>query len=137
MQIYKTLQRALSETEEKTIEHFRYYYNNRKCFALIGEYVIAALSNENSASLEKLKQEALENISSVLNTPPNFSSYVMDDKFGLVKMNYGIYAVSPQILTDEEIKQGKVDFATALGLRSLCLEACEKGNIIAVVDEEL
>lgn len=137
MQIYKTLQRALSETEEKTIEHFRYYYDNRKCFALIGEYVIAALSNENSASLEKLKQEALENISSVLNTPPDFSSYVMDDKFGLVKMNYGIYAVSPQILTDEEIKQGKVDFATALGLRSLCLEACEKGNIIAVVDEEL
>ncbi len=137
MQIYKTLQRALSETEEKTIEHFRYYYDNRKCFALIGEYVIAALSNENSASLEKLKQEALENISSVLNTPPDFSSYVMDDKFGLVKMNYGIYAVRPQILTDEEIKQGKVDFATALGLRSLCLEACEKGNIIAVVDEEL
>lgn len=137
MQIYKTLQRALSETEEKTIEHFRYYYDNRKCFALIGEYVIAALSNENSASLEKLKQETLENISSVLNTPPDFSSYVMDDKFGLVKMNYGIYAVSPQILTDEEIKQGKVDFATALGLRSLCLEACEKGNIIAVVDEEL
>ena len=81
MQIYKTLQRALSETEEKTIEHFRYYYDNRKCFALIGEYVIAALSNENSASLEKLKQEALENISSVLNTPPDFSSYVMDDKF--------------------------------------------------------
>lgn len=137
MQIYKTLQRALSETEEKTIEHFRYYYDNRKCFALIGDYVIAALSNENSASLEKLKQEASENISSVLNTLPDFSSYVMDDKFGLVKMNYGIYAVSPQILTDEEIKQGKVDFATALGLRSLCLEACEKGNIIAVVDEEL
>ncbi len=137
MQIYKTLQRALSETEEKTIEHFRYYYDNRKCFALIGDYVIAALSNENSASLEKLKQETSENISSVLNTPPDFSSYVMDDKFGLVKMNYGIYAVSPQILTDEEIKQGKVDFATALGLRSLCLEACEKGNIIAVVDEEL
>lgn len=137
MQIYKTLQRALSETEEKTIEHFRYYYDNRKCFALIGDYVIAALSNENSASLEKLKQEASENISSVLNTLPDSSSYVMDDKFGLVKMNYGIYAVSPQILTDEEIKQGKVDFATALGLRSLCLEACEKGNIIAVVDEEL
>ena len=137
MQIYKTLQRALSETEEKTIEHFRYYYDNRKCFALIGEYVIASLSNENSASLEKLKQEALENISSVLNTPPDFGSYVMDDKFGLVKMNYGIYAVSPQILTDEEIKPGKVDFATALDLRSLCLEACEKGNIIAVVDEEL
>lgn len=137
MQIYKTLQRALSETEEKTIEHFRYYYDNRKCFALIGEYVITALSNENSASLEKLKQEASENISSVMNTPPDFSSYVMDDKFGLVKMNYGIYAVSPQILTDEEIKQGKVDFATALSLRSLCLEACEKGNIIAVVDEEL
>lgn len=27
MQVYKILQRNLSETEEKTMSHFRYYFN--------------------------------------------------------------------------------------------------------------
>ena len=40
MKIYNTAQRALSETEEKTIAHFRYYNDNKKCFALIGSYVV-------------------------------------------------------------------------------------------------
>lgn len=137
MQIHKVVQRNLSEIEEKTIEHFRYYYDNRKCFALIGDYVVAILSDDNSANPEKLKQETLDNISHLLNTPPDFSTYVMDDMFGLVEMNYGIYAVSPEPLSDEEISSGEVDIATALVMRSLCLEACEAGRIIAINDEEL
>lgn len=46
--------RNLSETEEKTITHFMYYFDNKKCFVLIGEYVIVELSNENSGNMEKL-----------------------------------------------------------------------------------
>ncbi len=137
MQIHKIVQRDLSEIEEKTINHFRYYYNNKKCFALIGDYVVVALSDDNSSNLEKLKQETLEKISQVLNTPPDFSTYVMDDRFGLVVMNYGIHAVSPEQLSDGEIETEKVKIATALIIRSLCLEACEAGNIIAINDEEL
>lgn len=137
MQVHKTVQRNLSETEEKTLNHFRYYFGNRKCFALIGDYVVAELSDENSGSLEKLVQEALDNISQLLKTPPDFTTYVMDDMFGLVAMNYGIYAVSPEKLSDEEIASGKVNIATALAVRSLCLEACEAGKIIAINDEEL
>ncbi len=137
MQIHKIVQRNLSETEEKTLEHFRYYYDNRKCFALIGDYVVSALSDENSGSLEKLVQEAIDNITHLLNTPPDFTTYVMDDMFGLVEMNYGIYAVSPEKLSDEEIASGKVNIATALTVRGLCLEACEAGQIIAINDEEL
>lgn len=130
------VQRNLSETEEKTMEHFRYYYDNKKCFALIGDHVAAVLSDDNSASLEKPEQEALDNISQLLNTPPDFNTYVMDDMFGLVEMNYGIYAVSPAPLSDEEIESGKVDIAIALAMRSFCLEACETGKIIAINDEE-
>lgn len=137
LQIHKIVQRDLSETEEKTINHFRYYYNNKKCFALIGDYVVVALSDDNSSNLEKLKQETLEKISQVLNTPPDFSTYVMDDRFGLVVMNYGIHAVSPEQLSEGEIETEKVKIATALIIRSLCLEACEAGNIIAINDEEL
>lgn len=131
------VQRNLSEIEEKTIEHFRYYYDNKRCFALIGDYVVAVLSDDNSASLEMLEQEALDNISHLLNTPPDFSTYVMDDMYGLVEMNYGIYAVSPAPLPEEEIASGHLEIATALAMRSLCLEACETGKIIAINDEGL
>ncbi len=137
MQVYKIVQRNLSEIEEKTIEHFRYYFDNKKCFALLGDYVIAMLSDDNSKNLEKLQQEALENSGHLLNTPPDFSTYVMDDMFGLVVMNDGIYAISSEKLSDEEIKSGKVNIATALVIRSLCLEACNTGKIIAINDEEL
>lgn len=137
MRIYRIVERNLSETEEKTIEHFRYYYDNRKCFALIGDYVAVVLSDDNSKSLEKLRQETMDNISSVLHTPPDFNTYVMDDMYGLVEMNYGIYAISAKPLSKEEINSGKVNIATALAMRSLCLEACEAGNIIAVNDEEI
>lgn len=137
MQVHKMVQRNLSEIEEKTIEHFRYYYDNKRCFALIGDYVVAVLSDDNSASLEMLEQEALDNISHLLNTPPDFSTYVMDDMYGLVEMNYGIYAVSPAPLPEEEIASGHLEIATALAMRSLCLEACETGKIIAINDEGL
>ena len=129
--------RNLSETEEKTIEHFRYYFDNEKSFALIGEYVVVELSDENSGNMEKLEQEALENVSQVLNDPPDFSTYVMDDMFGLVRMNYGIYGISPEPLSDEEIESGKMNIANALVVRKLCLEACENGKIIAINDDVL
>lgn len=127
--------RKLSETEEKTINHFRYYFDNRRSFALIGEYVVVELSDENSGNMEKLEREALENVSQVLAYPPDFSTYVMDDMFGLVSMNYGIYGISPEPLSDEETTSGKMNIAAALAVRSLCLEACENGEIIAINDE--
>ena len=129
--------RNLSKTEEKTIEHFRYYFDNKKSFALIGEYVVVELSDENFGNMEKLEQEALDKASQVLNYPPDFSTYVMDDMFGLVSMNYGVYGISPEPLSDEEIESGKINIAIALGVRSLCLEACENGKIIAINDEVL
>jgi len=61
-----------------TINHFRYYSDNKKCFALIGDYVVAVLSDEHANNLEKLKQEASENMAHLLNTPPDFSTYVME-----------------------------------------------------------
>lgn len=127
--------RNLTEVEEKTIQHFRYYFDNKGSFALIGEYVIVGLSNENSHNIEKLEQEALERLGQVLNYPPDFCTYVMDDRFGLVEMNYGVYGVSPELLSDEEIELDKMNLGTALVVRSLCLEACENGKIIAIFDE--
>lgn len=124
--------RNLSETEEKTIKHFNYYYDNKTNFALIGEYVIVELSDENFGNIEKLEQEALEKVSQVLHYPPDFSTYVMDDMFGLVSMDYGVYGISPEPLSDEEIESGEMNIGTALAVRSLCLKACENGKVIAI-----
>jgi len=137
LQLYKLVERNLSEIEERTIEHFMYYFDDKRCFALIGEYVIAALSDENCNNLENLKQEAAKNMDSLIHTPPDFSTYVMDDMFGLISMNFGIYGVTSEPLSDEEIETGKMNIAAALAVRSLCLEACQRGIVIAINDEEL
>ncbi len=129
--------RNLSETEEKTIKHFRYYFDNKKNFALIGKYIVVELSDENSGNMEKLQQETLENISYVLNYPPDFRTYVMDDMFGLVAMNYGVYGISPEPLSDKEIESGEMNISIALVIRSLCLKACQNGEIISINDEAL
>lgn len=127
--------RSLSEAEIGTIEHFRYYFDNKGCFALIDTYVIVGLSLTNAGNVKKLEQEALEKISQVLNYPPDFRTYVMDDQYGLVEMNYGVYGVSSEPLSDEEIASGKMSLGSALVVRSLCLEACESGKIIAIIDD--
>ena len=137
MKIYKMAERELNEIEEKTIKHFRYYYDEKKSFALIGEYVVAVLSDDYSGNLEHLKKETLDHISKVLSTPPDFNTYIMDDKFGLVEMNEGIYGISADILSREEIETREMDIVTALAIRSLCIEACENHSIIAINDEQL
>ncbi len=133
MQMHKLVQRTLSETEEKTIEHFQYYFNNKKSFALIGSDVVAVLPDEHSDNLEELKQEISNQMSNLINTPPDFTTYVMDDKFGVVEMNYGIYAVSSEPLSDEELASVKVNLSTALVIRGLCLDSCEAGQILAII----
>ena len=58
--VHNICQRNLTETEEKNIAHFRYYYDSKRSFALIGDHVVVGLSEENAGDLEKLKQEAGE-----------------------------------------------------------------------------
>lgn len=135
MPVYKMTEKALTEAQENTIRRFRYYYDCKKCFALIGDYAVAVLSDEFSGQTEKLEREARENLSALLNVPPDFSTYVMDDQFGLLGMEYGVYAVSPEKLSEEELASGKVSIQTALAMRGFCLEACEAGRILAINDE--
>lgn len=135
MPIDQLMDKALTETQEETIRRFRYYFDCKKCFALIGDYAVAVLSDEFSGRTEKLVQEARENLSALLNIPPDFSTYVMDDQFGLVEMACGIYAVSPEKLSEEELAAGKVSIKTALAMRGFCLEACDAGLILAINDE--
>ena len=130
MIVKKLVQRNLTETEEKTIAHFRYYFDDRTCFALIGDYAIALL--DPSRDPEQLAREASGHMAQLLHTPPDFRTYVMDDRFGLVSMDFAIYGVSPEELSVEEIESEHMNVGTALLVRTCCLEACETGRVLAV-----
>ena len=95
------------------------------------------MPDEFSGQAEKLEREARGNLSALQNLPPDFSTYVMDDQFGLLRMACGIYAVSPEKLSEEELASGKVSVKTALAMRGFCLEACRAGTILAINDEAL
>ena len=136
MNIHKLVPRPLTQEETETIEHFRYYFSFRKTFALIGRHTAAVLGEDGGAGLEALRQTALAAMSALLQRPPDFSAYVMDDGFGLTAMDGEIYTVSPERLSQEEIASGKFAFPGALVLRNQCLEACEAGDILAIVTEE-
>lgn len=137
MRLYTMTESALTEAQENMIRRFRYYYDCKKCFALVGDYAVAVLPDQYSGQVEKLEQQARANLSALQHIPPDFSTYVMDDQFGLLGMACGIYAVSPEKLSEEEIASGKVSIRTALAMRGFCLEACEAGTLLAINDEEL
>ena len=59
-------QRELSKTEKQTIAHFCYYFDDKACFALLGDYTIVALSAENACDLELLRQEALPHMANLI-----------------------------------------------------------------------
>lgn len=137
MQIHNMINRAFSEAEAAAIEHFCYYFDGRRCFALIGEQVVVELAGENSGDLAKLTQEAKACMQGVVSTPPDFSTYVMDDEFGLVNMSYGVFGVSREKLAAEELESGHMNIAGALAVRGECLEACQRAEIIAIYDPGL
>lgn len=138
MNIHKLDPRPLTQKETEVIEHFRYYFDFQKTFALIGPRTAAVLGEsraEDGENLASLRQAALGAMSVLLESPPDFSAYVMDDGFGLTAMDGEVYTLSPEPLSQEEIEQGEMAFPLALDLRNQCLEACGAGEVLAIATE--
>lgn len=135
MRIFE-LAAELSPAAAKTVEHFRYYFDRKRCFALLRGQVVIELPDglRGQAALE---QEARERMERLLQSPPDFSTYVMDDSFGLVIMDYGVMGISEEVLPEQDIADGEMNLGTALAVRSRCLAACAAGEIVAIVDEEV
>lgn len=132
MEIRKIVDRELTETEQATIEHFAYYFSGRQDFACLAEYVVMPLDSRSMNDMGKIKEE----IAGVLRSHPDFSTYVMDDGFGLVILLDKIYGITPEKLTEEEIQKGEMDLVPALLLRQDCLEACQNETVIAIISKE-
>ncbi len=128
MKIVKTVDRELTENELLTIERFR-GYTDGVSFALIGDNVTVILDEAEGNDAELLKSEAKRLMSELLQMHPDFDVISMDDGSTMILMNTGVVAFS-------SVDPESSGMSLYLELRGMCLEACERGEIIAVAFEE-
>ena len=128
MKIVKTVDRELTENELLTIERFR-GYTDGVSFALIGDNVTVILDEVEGNDAELLKSEAQRLMSELLHTHPDFDVISMDDGSTMILMNTGVVAFS-------SVDPESSGMSLYLELRGMCLEASERGEIIAVAFEE-
>ncbi|MBQ5808722.1 MAG: hypothetical protein IIW21_03070 [Clostridia bacterium] len=128
MKIVKTVERELTENELLTVERFR-SYTDGVSFALIGDNVTVMLDEVESNDVELLKSEAQKLMSELLHMHPDFDVIHMDDGSTMILMNTGVVAFS-------SVDPASSGMRLHLELRGMCLEACERGEVIAVAFEE-
>ena len=127
MKIVNVANRELTEYEVESIRRFR-SYTDGVSFACLGEGILMILE-EGSKDAEVLKAKALEQMEAALSMHPDFTTYHMDDGYAMVCLNVGVFAISPGPCPDAGLE-------LYLILRNRCLEACEGGEVLAVVYEE-
>lgn len=127
MKILKTVDRELTEEEIQSMQKFR-SYTDGVSFACIGQRVMVIIPDETSHDVEVLKEQALQYMDEAISTHPDFTVYEMNDGHVLLSLDSGVFAFS-----EEPCRSG---MAVNFALREECLEAAEKGEIIAIAYEE-
>ena len=122
--------RELSEQERFTLNYFFGCMDGQVAFAVIGSQTIMMFEGINSSAGEvELKTALNEAVDEVLSNPPDFSTIVMEDGYGIVVVGKaGIVAKLPK----KYMKNGRMDMGKAMELRNLALTACENAELIAV-----
>ncbi|MGI6743242.1 MAG: hypothetical protein ACOX4O_06255 [Eubacteriales bacterium] len=134
MKLIKSAEREFTKIEEETIAKFRYYFDEKTQFALIGEKTVVGFSKEGDLDEEKATKLVKKSTRKALSSHPDFSAYTMDDDYGLVILSCGgIFIRSEDILSDEEIESGDVNLGRAVSLKNEALDCCENPEIIAFV----
>jgi len=126
--------RPLTENEILGVKRADKYLNGWGDFAMIGENVFLSLDNVDvSKDTEGACREARAQMRSILNRHPDFSTLFMMDGHMLVLMEFA-GAFGREAMSKDESDDSKVRLAHSLALRNELLEACEKGEILALVD---
>lgn len=126
--------RPLTENEVLGVERANKYLNRWGDFAMIGENVFLSLDNADvSKDAAGACRQAMERMRSILNQHPDFSTLFMMDNHILILME-DAGAFGREAMSKEEYNDSKARLAHSLALRSELLEACEKGEILALVD---
>ncbi len=128
MKIVNVSTRELTKNEMESIERFR-FYTDGVSFACIGERVMVMLADEESKDIEKLKSKTREHIKQALSEPPDINAMEMEDGCQLVYLESGVFAFT--------MEKAEHEFGVHISLRNECLEACEKGEILAIAYEKV
>ena len=124
--------RELTELERFTFNYFLGCMDGKVSFALIGSQTIMMLDDVTRESSKKTIRGVLEEaVDETLSNPPDFSTILMDDGYGIVVVGkLGI--VTSVKLEENSLKDGKMDFRVAVALRDAALDTCEEAELIAV-----
>lgn len=126
--------RPLTEKEVLGVQRADRYLNGWGDFAMIGENAFLSLDNMDvSKDAEGACREARTRTESISNQPPDFSVHLMMDQHMLILMG-DAGAFGWETMGEKEFHDPQIRLARSLALRSELLEACEKGEILALVD---
>ena len=128
MKIVRTVKRELTENELLTIERFC-GYTDGVSFALIGDHVTVMIDETESNDPDKLKAAAEAIMEETISSHPDFDVIALDDGCTMILMPSGAVAFT----STNSAPRGN---GLYLALRATCLEACERGEVIAVAFEE-
>lgn len=129
--------RKLTEEELEGIKRSDKYLNGWGDFAMISNNVFIVLKkNDVAQGTDNACCEAKEKMEQVFCQHPDFTTFHMDDGHVLLLLGGLVGAFSKEEIADEDYNDSDKHFKLALSLRSEIFEACEKEEIIALVDIE-
>ncbi|MBR5273566.1 MAG: hypothetical protein IKU25_09305 [Clostridia bacterium] len=129
--------RKLTEEELEGIKRSDKYLNGWGDFAMISNNVFIVLKkNDVAQGTDNACCEAKEKMEQVFCQHPDFTTFHMDDGHVLLLLGGIVGVFSKEEIADEDYNDSDKHFKLALSLRSEIFEACEKEEIIALVDIE-
>lgn len=129
MKIVSLVNRELTEAELASIRHYIYYTDGNISFACLREGVMVDLDEEESEDVQVLEEATRCCMMHALSVMPDVWPYYMDDGHHMVQMNGPVTAFSSHPVS-------WLSPAMTFALRAECLDACETGEIIAIVIKE-
>lgn len=137
MKIVKYCDRELTEKENDLINHFTYYVASKDPFCIISDNSVIVLKNDeiDGKTDDEIKEYALDNIDEMLSSQPDFTSFIMDDGYGLVSMMNGIFGIT-EMLGEKVTEDDEIELGTVLEVRENILDACENNGVLALVKPE-
>jgi len=129
--------KPLTKEELEGIQRADKYLNNWGDFAMIFDNVFVVLKkNDVAQGIAKACSEASKKMKQVFNQHPDFTTFHMDDGHMLLLLGDLVGVFSKEEITEEDYNDSDKHLGLALSLRSEAFEACEKKEIIALVDIE-
>ena len=129
------VERKLTSSEIQGAERTERYLNGWGNFVMLTENACIPLNEgELSEDLVKTCNTVKKKMRSVFTKHPDFSTFHMKDGHMLVLLEEEALIFDPEEMSDEEYEEKK--FGRAMMLREELFEACEREEVLAIVDIE-